>query len=87
MPFYNVYKSLAQLCKITAHHPNSKLGADTKYSVLKECREEEEEDNGDISQTVFNIEATDVLQSVIDEYAAVSPVHIIGDLNEHGQRF
>ena len=48
--------------------------------------------NGDISQTVFNIEATDVLQSAIDEYAAVSPVHIIWDLNvrlpsEHGQRF
>ena len=37
--------------------------------------------NGDISQTELYLEATDVLQSVIDEYAAVSPIHIIGDLN------
>ena len=31
--------------------------------------------NGDISQTELYLEATDVLQSVIDEYAAVSPIH------------
>ena len=37
--------------------------------------------NGDISQTDLSIEATDVLQSVTDEYAAVSHIHIIGDLN------
>ena len=37
--------------------------------------------NGDISQTELYLEATDVLQSVIDEYAAVSPIHITGDLN------
>ena len=37
--------------------------------------------NGDISQTGLNLDATDVLQSVIDEYAAVSPMYIIGDLN------
>ena len=37
--------------------------------------------NGDISQTELYLEATDVLQSVIDEYAAVSHIHIIGDLN------
>ena len=37
--------------------------------------------NGDISQTDLYLETTDVLQSVIDEYAAVSPIHIIGDLN------
>ena len=37
--------------------------------------------NGDISQTDLYLEATDVLQSVTDEDAAVSPIHIIGDLN------
>ena len=34
--------------------------------------------NGDISQTGLNVDATDVLESVIDEYAAL---YIIGDLN------
>ena len=37
--------------------------------------------NGDISQTDLYLETTDVLQSIIDEYAAVSPIHIMGDLN------
>ena len=37
--------------------------------------------NGDISQTELYLEATDALQSVIDEYIAVSLAHIIGDLN------
>ena len=35
--------------------------------------------NGDISQTEVYLEATDDLQSVIDEYTAVSPIHIIWD--------
>ena len=37
--------------------------------------------NGDISQTDLYLETTGVLQSIIDEYAAVSPIHIMGDLN------
>ncbi len=37
--------------------------------------------NEDISQTELYLEDTDVLQSVIDEYAAVSHIYIIGDLN------
>ena len=37
--------------------------------------------NGDISQRELYLEDTDVLQSAIDEYAAVSDIHIIWDLN------
>ena len=50
----------------------------SRYIVVCECMPFY---NGDISQSELYLEDTDVLQSAIDEYAAVSHIHIIGDLN------